>query len=126
MHGFYQPVGGNAVTVDDPNGVTNPEGINNRGEISGLYTDSSGNRHGFIYDIATATFTELTVPNASFVEVWGLNDHGQVAIDGLDSGTGLFVGYIYCPSAKNCPGGAAAVKHPVLRGSALAVPRPMP
>jgi len=126
MHGFYQPVGGNAVTIDDPNGVTNPEGINNNGEISGLYTDSASNRHGFIYDIATATFTELTVPNSTFVEVWGLNDHGQVAIDGLDSTTGLYVGYIYCPSARNCPGGEAAVEHPVLHRSALPVPRQMP
>jgi hypothetical protein len=126
MHGFYQPYGGTAVTIDDPNGVTNPEGINNKGEISGLYTDTSGNRHGFIYDIATATFTELTVPNSTYVEVWGLNDHGQVAIDGLDSNTGFFVGYIYCPSAKNCPGTAAAVKHPVLHRSALPVPRQMP
>lgn len=126
MHGFYQPVSGNAVTIDDPNGVTNPEGINNNGEISGLYTDSSSNRHGFTYDIATGTFTELTVPNATYVEVWGLNDKGQVAIDGLDSTSGLFVGYIYCPSANKCPGGAAAIKHPVLHRSALPVPRQMP
>jgi hypothetical protein len=126
MHGFYQPVRGKAVTIDDPGGVTNPEGINNKGEISGLYTDSSSNRHGFTYDIATATFTELTVPSSTFVEVWGLNDHGQVAIDGLDSTTGLYVGYIYCPSARNCPGGAAAVKRPVLHRSALPVPRQMP
>ncbi len=126
MHGFYQPVGGNAVTVDDPGGVTNPEGINNRGEISGLYTDSSSNRHGFVYDIATAKFTELTVPGSTYVEVWGLNDHGQVAIDGLDSTTGFYVGYIYCPSARNCPGGAAAVKQPVLQRSTSPVPRQMP
>ena len=127
QHGFYQPYGGTALTIDDPNGTTNPEGINNKGEISGLYVDSSGNRHGFTYDIATATFKELTVPGASYVEVWGLNDHGQVAIDGLDSSSGLFVGYIYCPSAKNCPTAAAGVnRQPALRRTSLPVPRQMP
>ncbi|HEX3429344.1 MAG TPA: hypothetical protein VHT03_00545 [Rhizomicrobium sp.] len=128
MHGFYQPVGGNAVTVDDPGGTTNLEGINNKGEISGLYTDTSGNRHGFVYDIATKTFTELTVSGATYVEVWGLNDHGQVAIDGLDSSTGLFVGYIYCPSARNCPTGAGSVKQqvPALHRSGFRVPLQIP
>lgn len=128
QHGYYQPFGGNAVTIDNPGGTTSPEGINNNGEISGLYTDSSGNRHGFIYNIATATFTELTVPNATSVEVWGLNDHGLVAIDGLDSSTGFYVGYIYCPSARKCPGAAASVKpqHPVLQHASVAVPRQMP
>lgn len=126
QHGFYQPAGGSAVTIDDPNGVTNPEGINNKGEISGLYTDSSSNRHGFIYDIATKKFTELTVPNSTYVEVWGLNDKGQVAIDGLDSSTGLYVGYIYCPSSTNCPGGASRVEPPVRQRPAFRVPRQAP
>jgi hypothetical protein len=112
QHGFLQPHGAvKAVTIDDPNGTTNPEGINNNGEISGLYTDSSSNRHGFIYDIATKKFTELTVPNSTFVEVWGLNDDGVVAIDGENS-SAVFVGYLYCPSARVCPKSAVAVKAP--------------
>lgn len=115
QHGFYYPKGGTPVTIDDTGGVTNPEGINNKGEISGLYTDSSSNRHGFIYDIKTQTFTELTVPGSTYVEVWGLNDKGVVAIDGLDSTSGLFVGYLYCPKASVCPGGAVrAPQLPVL------------
>lgn len=107
QHGFYYPKGGTPVTIDDTGGVTNPEGINNKGEISGLYTDSSGNRHGFIYNIKKQKFTELTISGSTYVEVWGLNDKGVVAIDGLDSSTGLFVGYLYCPKASDCPGGAA-------------------
>ena len=126
QHGYYQPASGNAVTIDNPNGVTSPEGINNKGEISGLYTDSNNNRHGFTYKIATAKFKELTVPNSTFVEVWGLNDQGQVAIDGQDSSSGLFVGYIYCPSATNCPGAAAKQQRPVLRRPSAPVPRQMP
>jgi len=105
-HGFLLS-DGVATTIDDPNGVTNLEGINNNGEASGLYTDSSGNRHGFTYDIASKTFTELTVPDSTYVEVWGLNDKGVVAIDGENS-SGVFVGYLYCPKAKDCPSGAGA------------------
>jgi hypothetical protein len=123
QHGFLLPKGGQAVTIDNPGGTTNPEGINNKGEISGLYTDSSGNRHGFIYNIAKAKFTELTVPGSTFVEVWGLNDDGVVAIDGENS-SAVFVGYLYCPTAKVCPSGGAARSSevPVLHH----VPRPAP
>lgn len=106
QHGFLLPSGGNAVTIDNPNGTTTPEGINNNGEISGLYTDTSGNRHGFTYDIKKAKFTELTVPGSTFVEAWGLNDDGVVAVDGEDANA-VFVGYLYCPKAGVCPGGAA-------------------
>lgn len=106
QHGFLLS-GKKATTIDDPNGTTNLEGINNMGEASGLYTDTSGNRHGFTYDIKKKKFTELTVPGSSYVEVWGLNDNGVVAIDGEDS-SGVFVGYLYCPTAKVCPSGAAA------------------
>jgi hypothetical protein len=115
QHGFLQPAKGDAVTIDNPGGATTPEGINNTGEISGLYTDTAGNRHGFIYDIAKAKFTELKVPGSTFVEAWGLNDDGVVAMDGENSSS-VFVGYLYCPSAKVCPSGAAkAPPAPVLQ-----------
>jgi hypothetical protein len=106
QHGFLLS-GTTVTTIDDPGGTTNLEGINNKGEISGLYTDTSANRHGFTYDIATKTFTELTVPNATFVEAWGLNDKGVVAVDGAGS-SGVFVGYLFCPKANDCPRGAGA------------------
>lgn len=112
QHGFILS-GGVATTVDDPNGTTNLEGINNTGEASGLFTDSSGNRHGFTYDIATKTFHELKVPGSSFVEVWGLNDKGVVAIDAENSSS-VFVGYLYCPKAGDCPAGSATKRAPVL------------
>jgi probable HAF family extracellular repeat protein len=107
-HGFLLS-GKKVTTIDDPGGTTNVEGINNKGEASGLYTDTSGNRHGFTYDIKTKKFTELTVPNSTYVEVWGLNDKGVVAIDGENS-SAVFVGYLYCPAAKDCPGGGAAIR----------------
>ncbi|MGH6875856.1 MAG: hypothetical protein ACREHV_00605 [Rhizomicrobium sp.] len=120
--GWYLDAGGNehgfllsrgkATTIDHPGGATTLEGINNKGTISGLYTDTSGNRHGFTYDIKTRKFHEIAVPGSTFVEVWGLNDQGLVALDGENS-DGVFVGYIYCPSSKNCPT-AVAANHPRL------------
>jgi hypothetical protein len=107
QHGFVL-IGKKATTVDDPGGTTNVEGINNMGEASGLYTDTSGNRHGFTYDIKKKKFTELTVSGSTYVEVWGLNDKGVVAIDGENS-SGVFVGYLYCPKANDCPAGAGAI-----------------
>jgi hypothetical protein len=104
QHGFLLS-GGTTTTIDNPGGVTNLEGINNRGEISGLYTDTSGSRHGFVYQISTKTFTELTLPNATYVEAWGINDKGVVALDGTNP-TGVFIGYLYCPKERDCPAGA--------------------
>jgi hypothetical protein len=113
------------VTIDDPNGITNPEGINNKGEISGLYTDSSGDRHGFIYNISSQVFTELTIPGSSYVEVWGLNDKGVVAIDGEDS-SGVFVGYLYCPKATDCPSTSARTSQVSVLRRPMHVPRQTP
>jgi hypothetical protein len=122
QHGFLL-IGKKTTTIDDPNGTTNLEGINNKGEISGLYTDTSSNRHGFTYDIKSKKFTELTVPNSTYVEVWGLNDNGVVAIDGRNS-SGTTVGYLYCPTAKVCPSGAGTVSRqtPVLQHAPRLVP----
>ncbi len=108
QHGFLLS-GGTATTIDDPGGITNLEGINNKGEISGLYTDTSGSRHGFTYDIKSKAFTELTIPNQTYVEVWGINDRGVVALDGTNP-SGVFIGYLYCPKTNDCPKGAVAVE----------------
>ena len=124
-HGFYLPSGGTAVTIDDPNGITNPEGSNNKGEISGIYTDTSGNRHGFIYEISTQEFTELTIPGSSYVEVWGLNDKGVVAIDGENS-SGVFVGYLYCPKTKDCPSAATRTPQVPVLHRPMHVPQQIP
>lgn len=123
LHGFYMPFGQNAVTVDDPNGANTIglEGINNKGKAVGMFTDSSGNRHGFEYNIAKKTFKELTISGATAVEVWGINDKGVVAIDNESAG------YLYCPTATDCPAGAVAVKpHPVALHAGVHVPLPMP
>lgn len=119
QHGFYLPHGGNPQTIDDPaKGAvfTVLESLNDKGAAAaGQYTDTSGFIHGFTYDIATKTFHEIRIPGAaSFVQAWGINDKGWVAL-GSDVGY-----YIYCPTFKNCVGGAAAHRplmqklHPLL------------
>jgi hypothetical protein len=126
QHGFLLPSGGKPTTIDDPGGATTPEGINNNGEISGLYTDTSGNRHAFTYEIKTKKFSEITVSGSTFVEGWGLNDDGVVAVDGENS-SGDFVGYLYCPSAKVCPSDAArAPQIPVLHRTTSRLPLIVP
>jgi hypothetical protein len=110
QNGFLIPAGGTPVTVDDPatdETSTVLEGINDRGVATGYWTDTSGVLHGFTYDIATAKFTPINVPNSvSFVQAWGINNEGLVAI-GSDAGY-----FIYCPSKKVCPKGAARVTPP--------------
>lgn len=63
---------------------TLPDGINDAGQISGLYTDCSSARgckgHGFLY--SNQTYTTLDYPGAAFTSAWGLNNHGQVVGQG--------------------------------------------
>jgi probable HAF family extracellular repeat protein len=92
--------------------VTTAEGINDAGQVSGLYTDASANRHAFMYDAATGNFTAIDPGNGSTAqEAWGINNQGMIVGD-TDSGAFPF---IYCPLPEaQCPKGAsAAVVHPV-------------
>ena len=49
MHGFTWTPSRGFTTVDDPNsmGTTTINGINNRGDLAGFYTDTAGNTDGF-------------------------------------------------------------------------------
>jgi len=111
QHGFVLK-GKNLISFDAPSsvGVTTAEGINDSGQVSGLYTDASALRHAFMYDIHTATFTTIDPQNGSSAqEAWGINNAGLIVGD-TDSGSFPF---IYCPLRKRlCPQGAsAAVVH---------------
>ena len=84
--GFYQTSGivyhgfvfrnGVYTTIDYPSStLTVPYGINNLGQIVGEAADLNV---GFIYDIATQTFTNLRVPYATVTVPYGINDSGQI------------------------------------------------
>ena len=61
---------------------TDAFGINNAGQVVGLFNDISGT-HGFIN--TGGTFTTLDVPGASFTRAAGINNAGQVVGDFADS-----------------------------------------
>ncbi len=102
--------GGKATTIDYPSDsevYTVLEGINDKGTITGQWEDTSGIIHGFTYDMKTKKFKDINIPGSvSFVQPWGVNDMGWVAV-GSDAGY-----YVYCPSSKNCVGTAGAYRPP--------------
>jgi uncharacterized membrane protein len=71
-------------TIDVPGGNgTSPESINPRGDIVGLYFDSSGNEHGFL--LSKGKFTTIDVPEAVGTGVFGINPEGEIVGGYLDS-----------------------------------------
>ena len=54
---------------------TNPIGINDKGQIVGVYTDSSG-PHGFIYD--NGTYTTIDDPSGGGTALLGINNAGEI------------------------------------------------
>jgi hypothetical protein len=78
-------------------GRTELLGINDHGQATGLYIDGFS-PHAFVYDIATAKFTNIDPPNSSGASAWGINNAGLVTIN-ADNGR-----YVYCPKKKSkCP-----------------------
>jgi probable HAF family extracellular repeat protein len=110
QHGFVLD-GGNLTSFDYPGAVavTTAEGINDAGQVSGLYQDSAGNRHAFEYDVATGKFKSIDPGDGSFAqEAWGINNKGLIVLD-TNSGASP---YIYCPlRPRKCPKGAGAPVH---------------
>ncbi len=85
--------GGVVTQLTGPAGATNTQAyaLNNNGQVVGQYTDAGGTTHGFVYDVATATYTTVDDPNAvgGFTQIDGINDQGQIV---GEYGTG---GYVY-------------------------------
>lgn len=101
LHGYVLDQG-NATQIDDPDpGATATflEGVNDSHVATGDWFDADGNSHAFTYDIGRHAFTPIDVPGATFVQAWGINQFGLVAISS-DAGS-----YIYCPKGAHCPGG---------------------
>jgi hypothetical protein len=50
MHGFTWTPGGGFTTVDDPHGIgtTTINGVNDKGDLVGFYTDAIGNTDGLL------------------------------------------------------------------------------
>jgi hypothetical protein len=64
--------------------VTQPLGINNRGEIAGSYAGADGTVHGFLRG-RDGEYITIDVPDAVFTLVWDLNDRGQAVGSYIDA-----------------------------------------
>lgn len=115
LHGFI--LADKALTIVDYPGRgvqgTGLEGINNKGQATGQWTDNHNRPSSFLYDIASQTFTDIVVPGAKKVEAWNINDNGAVAVSS-DVG-----GFIWCETENACPSGGTYVEAPVHLAKAL-------
>ena len=103
--GGFLYIGGSFTTIDVPGASeTGAIAINDRGQIVGGFSNSTGN-HGFLY--TGGSFTTIDVPGASETEAFGINDRGQIVGDFSDS-TGNH-GFVYTGgkfTTIDAPGGA--------------------
>lgn len=79
----------------DPSAATFPQGINNKGEISGGWEDPAGNMHGFALDSDLVTWTSFDAPGEEQTQAWQINSLGQIAVTGFSATSSA--SYIYCP-----------------------------
>jgi hypothetical protein len=71
--------------------VTNAQGVNNHGLVTGFYSLDGVHQHGFLYNSSTASFTLLPDPNIAnlvLTQFLGINDNG------------LAVGYYQLPDGS--------------------------
>jgi probable HAF family extracellular repeat protein len=94
--------GGNYTILHDPFAGplgTRATGINDRGQIVGIYWDSNNIPHGFLYN--RGSYTTLTHPSAvTGTFAYGINDGGQVVgryATGVSNYGFLFNGTTYAP-----------------------------
>src|SRR5215471_4079743 len=70
--------------IDIPNArPTVGTGINNKGQVLGLFRDASGT-HGFLFSEGQFTTINAAPPNESDTEAYGLNDKGDIVGKFLD------------------------------------------
>jgi probable HAF family extracellular repeat protein len=102
-HGFLYN-GGNLTTIDAPGSswpvyggnFTEAYGINNSGQIVGMFRDEVGVAHGFLNQ--GTHFTTIDVPNASYTIIHDINDSGKIVGSYLDaSGEGGLHGFLANP-----------------------------
>ena len=75
-HGFLYS-GGTYTTIDDPEGTTFCEGINNAGVITGVVEVSATETHGFTY--SNGAFTSFDYPGTSGVTSGqGINNSNEI------------------------------------------------
>jgi hypothetical protein len=71
-----------AINFPKSNG-TQALGINDKGEVVGLYLDSTNVQHGFMKK--GAKYTSIDVTGGTSSEAWGINNSGQIAVFAIGS-----------------------------------------
>jgi hypothetical protein len=74
-----------AVNFPKSNG-TQAMGINDKGEVVGLYLDSSNTQHGFLKKGSKYKSIDVTGDTSS--EAWAINNNGQIAVFAINSAGG--------------------------------------
>ena len=74
-----------AINFPKSNG-TQAIGINDKGDVVGLYLDSSSVQHGFVKK--GSKYTSIDVTGDSSTEAWGINNNGQITVFAINSGGG--------------------------------------
>jgi hypothetical protein len=109
VHGVILVKNETLTEVDFPGTRTDAtefHGINDNGVVSGQWWSFNDIPHGFVFDIATQTFTEIKVKGAKRVQAWGINNAGAVAVT---SDVGSF---IWCMHKSACPRSGLKVEAP--------------
>ncbi len=96
-HGFLLNKKGVYTTLDVPvaDALTVAEGINNAGQIVGLYADAGGTNHGFI--LSEGVYTTLDVPGSKWTEIYSIDAHGQV-VGAFEDAHGVVHGLLGTPA----------------------------
>jgi probable HAF family extracellular repeat protein len=97
IHGFLKK-GERVVTVDSPFGPTTPLGINNRGDMVGVYRTADTSLASWYYRAATHQFEIVEIPGSALTIVHGLNNHGQIA--GYTVVDGEVLGFVGTPGRE--------------------------
>ena len=94
------------MTYPAPGSLTVPNGVNDRGEIVGVFQDAGPGEHSFLYK--AGNYEPLTYPGATETAAQGINNSGQVVGSFPDVGgthgfvhlenVGVFSPHLNCPT----------------------------
>jgi len=80
----YSYAAGKFTAINFPKGTgTQAMGINDKGDIVGLYFDTAGAQHGF--SKIGKKYTSIDVKNETSAAAWGINNAGQITVYAVNS-----------------------------------------
>jgi len=93
LYDAFVYAGGKFTTVSFPKAMeTQAIGINDKGDVVGLYFDTAGAQHGYVKK--GSKYTTIDVSGDSSSEAWGINDAGEIAVFAVGSAGG-YQSFIY-------------------------------